>query len=133
MVRILFFISIAAIVLVLTYFLAKGNSKKRNWIVIGGGVLAAAIGVLMQTTFPIHLSLLGILAISIVTALSYAKLLEKEEHKKHQMIEARKGSNTIRSFQSAGSIEKPVLEQATGKSFGMQTIHAVREEQEVGQ
>ncbi|TWT09010.1 hypothetical protein [Planomicrobium sp. CPCC 101079] len=132
MVRILCFIAIAAIVAASSYFLTRGDGKKRNLFVSSGAVIAAAAGIFMQTVLPLHLSLLGILAISLIAAMGYAKVIEREKQKKQQMIEERRAKNNMGQSRPLEPIKKPVLEQAAGKQFGMQTISAVREEQEVG-
>lgn len=133
MIRILFFIIIAAIALSVAYIRTRKDSNKKIMLLIGAGTLAAAIGILMQTTFPLYLSLLGVIGISLVATLVYMKGLEREEQRKVQMMEERKARKESAKKRPAEPAKKPIHEPQVIKPVGMQTIAAVREEQKVGQ
>jgi membrane protein implicated in regulation of membrane protease activity len=133
MIRIFVFVILAAIALTIAYFLTKSSGRKKGMLVLGSGVLAAAAGIFMQAAFPMYLSLLGIVAISLIASLLYMKMLEREEQKKQLMLEERRAEKNKAGSRPAEPAKKPVQVQAAAKPFGMQTITAVREEQKVGQ
>ncbi|MGK7377897.1 hypothetical protein ACSFXN_08630 [Planococcus sp. 1R117A] len=90
MIRILFLIIVAAIVLPLAYFGFKAIPLARRMTIAGGALAAAAVGLLMQSGFAWYMPVLALVAISLVASLVYMKLLEKEEKEKEQEAEERK-------------------------------------------
>lgn len=131
MVRILIFIMLAAIALALAYFLGKSASKKKFMLLLGSGILAAAVGVLMQAVFPLYQSLLGVLAVALIAALTYMKVLEKEQMKNQQLLEERRNSKSRVQLISTVLKNKRFQEPAADKTYGMKPIPVVKEEQKV--
>lgn len=134
MIRILLFIIFAASALSILYFLTKGDVRKKRMVLLSGGAFAAAIGLFMQSTFSIILSIAGILGVSLIVALSYTKVLEKEQLKNQQLIQERrskKSSTPSEQTEHVEPIKKSVHEPIVEKPFGMQTIAVIREEQKV--
>lgn len=131
MVRILSFIIVAAIALALVYFLGKSASKKKFMILLGSGILAAAVGVFMQTTFPLYQSLLGMMAVALIATIIYMKVLEKEQIKNQQLLEEWRNSKSRVQPSSTVLTNKRFQEPAADKTYGMKPIPVVREEQKV--
>ncbi|EIM07959.1 hypothetical protein A1A1_03867 [Planococcus antarcticus DSM 14505] len=131
MIRILTFIIFVAGALFILYILEKGVARKKKMILIGGGALAAAIGLFMQGAFSLYLSIAAILGISLLVALSYAKFVEKQQLKNQQLLQERRNSRSRTQSQSTETIKKPVHEPIAEKAFGMQTIAVIKEEQKV--
>lgn len=131
MVRILSFIIVAAIALALVYFLGKSASKKKFMMLLGSGILAAAVGVFMQTTFPLYQTLLGMLAVALIAAMIYMKVLEKEQMKNEQLLEERRNNKSRVQPSSTVITTKRFEEPASDKTYGMKSIPVVREEQKV--
>ncbi|WKA60002.1 hypothetical protein QWY16_07810 [Planococcus shenhongbingii] len=90
MIRLLFLIIIATVVLVLAYIGFKTIPLARKMTVAGGALAAAAVALLMQSSFAWYMPVLALVAISLVSSLVYMKLLEKEEKEKEQEAEERK-------------------------------------------
>ncbi|MGE6412728.1 hypothetical protein ACQKDD_00995 [Planococcus kocurii] len=134
MIRILLFIIFAASTLSILYFFTKGDIRKNRIILLGGGIFVAAIGLFMQSTFSLILSIAGILGVSLLVALSYTKFLEKEQLKNQQLIQERrnkKSSTPLKQPKHVEPIQQSVHEPIVEKSFGMQTIAVIKEEQKV--
>lgn len=131
MVRILIFIMVAAIAMALVYFIGKSSSKKKFMILLGSGILAAAVGVFMQTAFPLYQSLLGMLAVALIAAMIYMKVLEKEQMKNEQLLEERRSNKSRVQPSSTVITNKRFEEPAADKTYGMKSIPVVGEEQKV--
>ena len=131
MVRILIFIMLAAIALAIIYFIGRSASKKNFMILLGSGILAAAVGVFMQTTFPLYQALLGMLTVALIAAMIYMKVLEKEQMKNEQLLEERRNNKTRVQPSSTVITNKRFEEPAADKTYGMKSIPVVREEQKV--
>ena len=131
MVRVLIFIMLAAIAWALAYFLRKSEKNKKFMILFGSSILAAAVGVIMQVEFLLYQSLLGMLAVALVAALIYMKMLEKEQMKNQQLLEERRNSKNRLQPDSTVLTNKRFQEPAAEALYGMKPIPVVREEQKV--
>ncbi|MEK6190495.1 MAG: ABC-2 transporter permease [Carnobacterium alterfunditum] len=129
MIRILLFLIVVAIVLPLFYFRLKKDAGRKQMLFISGGAIAAAVGIFMQSSFSGYVSLLGVIAISLVLTLGYMKLLEKQHLKTQQQQDMKKENKTKWKVDQTESVHEPV----TAKSFGMQRVARVEEEQKVEQ
>lgn len=58
--------------------------------IAGGGLAAAAVGIMLQSGFAWHLTILAIVAVSLAAAMVYMKLDEREELEKKREAEERK-------------------------------------------
>ncbi|MCH4825620.1 hypothetical protein [Planococcus halocryophilus] len=133
MIRILLFLIIVAIVLPIFYFRVKTNTGKKQMLFISGGAIAAAVGIFMQASFSGYLSLLGVVAISLVLTLGYMKFFENQQLKtQHQQI-VKKESKTNQQADRIESVRQPVHEPVASKTFGMQKVAKIEEEQKVEQ
>lgn len=90
LIRLLFLIIIAAIVLSVAFFQFKTVPMTKKVAILGGGVLAAAIGILLQNSIAWYIGLLALVAVSLAASLVYMKVLEKEELEKQHLAEERK-------------------------------------------
>ncbi|MFP3323718.1 hypothetical protein R0K05_11540 [Planococcus sp. SIMBA_160] len=133
MIRMLIFIIIATIVLLTAYFFFKQVSLAKRIITAGGLLFSSAVGILMQGSFAWHMSLLAILGLSLVTALLFMKIEEREKKEKvklkEERLERKKQSAAIP--QEAKELkEEPVNKQESTnekseKVFGMESIGPV--------
>jgi membrane protein implicated in regulation of membrane protease activity len=110
LIRLLFLIIIAAIVLSLAYFGFKSIPVARKMAIAGGALAAAAAGVLMQTGFAWYMAVLALVAVSLLASLVYMKLLEKENNEKEREAEERKARRD--ELISTVSAAPPVMEAA---------------------
>ncbi|GKW46805.1 hypothetical protein [Planococcus sp. NCCP-2050] len=124
MVRILVLVIFAAIAFALAYTLFKTIPMKKKMTIIGGAVAAAAIGVLIQSYMPFYMSLLAIVAISLMATLIYMKQLEKTQQEKIKKSEERRAAR--QKFLSRK--EKGDLEQNFQKAAGMDNVSRKRRE-----
>lgn len=133
MVKLLIWIMIAVAVMVGVVFFKKIENKKKNYIIAVGSLLAAAVALWMQGNSAWHMSLLAILGLSLVTALLYMKIEEREKQEKvklkEERLERKKQSAAIPQEPKAVE-EEPVKKQeaTTEKSekvFGMESIGPV--------
>lgn len=90
MIRFLFLLIIAAIVLALAFFQFKSVPLAKKMTVAGGGLAAAAVGITLQSGFAWYLTILAIVAVSLAAAIVYMKLDEREELEKKREAEERK-------------------------------------------
>ena len=100
-------------------------------ILLGSGISAAAVGVFMQTAFPLYQSLLGMLAAALIAAMIYMKVLKKEQMKTEQLLEERRSNKSRVQPSSTVITNKRFEEPAANKTYGMKPIPVVREEQKV--
>lgn len=128
MVRILILIIFAAIVFALAYTLFKTIPMKKKMTIIGGAVTAAAIGLIMQNYMPFYMSLLAIVAISLMAALIYMKQLEKAQMEKVKQSEERRAARQkFLSRQSKVNLVK-ADNQDLAKASGMDSMDPKRRE-----
>lgn len=128
MVRILILIIFAAIVFTLAYTLLKTIPMKKKMTIIGGAVTAAAIGLIMQNYMPFYMSLLAIVAISLMAALIYMKQLEKAQIEKVKQSEERRAARQkFLSRQSKVNLVKDD-NQDLAKASGMDSMNQKRRE-----
>lgn len=128
MVRILILIIFATIVFALAYTLFKTIPMKKKMTIIGGAVTAAAIGLIMQNYMPFYMSLLAIVAISLMAALIYMKQLEKAQMDKVKQSEERRAAR--QKFLSRQSKVNSVKDdnQDLAKASGMDSMNQKRRE-----
>src|SRR5690606_12192780 len=134
MIQIFITIIAAAIILPLAYFQFKSTPLPKRMLIAGSidaAAFAAAFLQLME--FAYYVTLLAIVAISMIGAIVYAKLDEMEKAEKHRIAEERKekrqkaGNAVTSSIEETAAVTKrekslydePVAEK---KSFAMQTI-----------
>lgn len=128
MVRILILIIFAAIVFALAYTLFKTIPMKKKMTIIGGAVAAAAIGLIMQNYMPFYMSLLAIVAISLMASLIYMKQLEKAQLEKVKQSEERRAARQkFLSRQSKTNLAKDD-NQDLAKASGMDSMNPKRRE-----
>lgn len=131
MIRILFLIIIAAVVLPLAYLLFKQMPLVKRMTIAGGGVAAAGIAILMQGTSPWYFVALALLGVSFLAAFIYMKIVEKEQSEKQRLAEERREQKLQKTkTYLATTDETPVAIEPSEKPkpFGMQSIEADREE-----
>ena len=99
MVKLLIWVMVAAVVMAGAVFFKKKENKKKTYIVVIGSLSAAAIALWVQGSLSWHMSLLAIFGLSLVTALFYMKMEEREQKEKLRLKEQRqqhkKQSTTI--------------------------------------
>lgn len=128
MVRILILIIFAAIVFALAYTLFKTIPMKKKMTIIGGAVAAATIGLIMQNYMPFYMSLLAIVAISLMASLIYMKQLEKAQMEKVKQSEERRAARQkFLSRQSKVNLVKDD-NQDLAKASGMDSMNQKRRE-----
>lgn len=129
MIRLLILLIFAAIAFAVAYFFLKSVPKAKKITVLGGGILAAVIGILLQSAMPFYMALLAIVAISLLIALVYTKQMEKEQQLQKQQAEERKAARQ-HLIQPAPepTVSNPIHEDTLNKSFGMQSIDPDRKE-----
>lgn len=128
MVRILILVIFAAIVFALAYTLFKTIPMKKKMTIIGGAVAAATIGLIMQNYMPFYMSLLAIVAISLMASLIYMKQLEKAQMEKVKQSEERRAARQkFLSRQSKVNLVKDD-NQDLAKASGMDSMNPKRRE-----
>ncbi len=133
MVKLLIWLMIAAAVMAGVVFFKKIENKKKVYITAIGSLLAAAVALWMQGSFAWHMSLLAILGLSLVTALLFMKIEEREKQEKvrlkEQRLERKKQSAAIPQEPIAIKEEPVKKQEATieksEKVFGMESIGPV--------
>ena len=123
MIRFLFLIIIAAIVLSIAFFQFKTVPMSKKIAVLGGGVLAAAIGILLQNSIAWYIGLLALVAVSLAASLVYMKVLEKEEVEKQLLAEERKERRKTLLSPVAPEVHAPD-EQTADEPKSVETISA---------
>lgn len=113
MIRILFLLIIAAIVLPLAYFGFKTVPLARRMTLAGGALAAAAVALYMQEGFAWYLPVLALVGISLLASLLYMKQLEKEELAKQLEAEERKARR--KELLTPVSETPPVIEAESSK------------------
>jgi len=113
MIRILFLLIIAAIVLPLAYFGFKTVPLARKMTLAGGALAAAAVALYMQEGFAWYLPVLALVGISLLASLLYMKQLEKEELAKQLEAEERKARR--KELLTPVSETPPVIEAESSK------------------
>lgn len=128
MVRILILVIFAAIVFALAYTLFKTIPMKKKMTIIGGAVAAAAIGLIMQNYMPFYMSLLAIVAISLMASLIYMKQLEKAQMEKVKQSEERRAAR--QKFLSRQSKTNLVKDDSSdlAQASGMDSMNPKRRE-----
>lgn len=126
MVRILILVIFAAIALTLAYTFFKTIPMKKKMTIIAGAVAAAAVGVLLQSSLPLYTAMLAILAISLIGALVYTKLVEKDQQeRKRQSEERRAARQRFASGSRKSSLDKTQSNELS-KTAGMNTDNRKR-------
>ncbi|MGM0897201.1 MAG: hypothetical protein ACQEV0_04830 [Bacillota bacterium] len=133
MIKLFIWVMIAATVMAGVVFFKKIENKKKAYIVAIGSLLAAAIALWMQGSFAWHMSLLAILGLSLVTALLFMKIEEREQQEKmrlKQERQERKKQSAAIPQQARELKEEPVKKQESTiekpeKVFGMESIGPV--------
>lgn len=90
MIRFLFLLIIAAVVLALVFSQFKSVPLAKKMTIAVGGLAAAAAGILLQSAFAWYLTILAIIGVSLAAAMVYMKLEEREEREKKQAADERK-------------------------------------------
>ncbi len=111
LIRILFFIIIAAVMAAIAGFGFKSVPRSKKITIAGGGIAAAGIAILLQTGVSLMSALLSLVAISLGAAFVYMKILEKEKEENLRLAEARKEQR--RSLIKPTAVEEPVLRDAS--------------------
>ena len=126
MIRLLILLIFAAIAFAIAYFFLKSVPMAKRITVLGGGFLAAIIGILLQSMMSFYMALLAIVAISLLIALVYTKRSEKQQQ---QLAEERKAvREQLSQPKPVRSEPDPIHEDTLNKSFGMQSIDPDRKE-----
>ncbi|MEZ0480599.1 hypothetical protein [Planococcus sp. SSTMD024] len=133
MIKLLIWLMIAAVVMAGVVFSKKIENKKKTYIVATGSLLAAAVALWMQGSFAWHMSLLTILGLSLVTALLFMKIEEREQQEKARLKQERqnrKKQSDAMPAQPKAIKEEPVKKQEatiekSEKVFGMESIGPV--------
>ncbi|RLJ87231.1 hypothetical protein [Planococcus citreus] len=133
MIKLLIWLMITAVVMAGVVFFKKIENKKKAYIVAIGSLFAAAVALWMQGNFAWHMSLLAILGLSLVTALLFMKMEEREQQEKERLKQERKDrkKQAVEPPKPAIEAEKaperetePVKEKSE-KVFGMESIGPV--------
>ena len=140
MIQIFITVIAAALILPLAYFQFKETPLPKRMLIAGSIVAAAFVSAFLQLLqFAFYIPLLGIVAISMIGAIVYAKIDELEKVEKRRIAEERKEKRQKTVQVETGAIEEtataakaerslydePVQEK---KSFAMQTIGVGGEE-----
>ncbi|MDE0583622.1 hypothetical protein ON064_11315 [Planococcus sp. A6] len=133
MIKLLIWLMIAAGVMAGVVFFKKIENKKKTYLIAVGSLLAAAVALWMQGNFAWHMSLLAILGLSLVTALLFMKMEEREQQEKERLKQERKDRKKQAVEPPKPAIEaekapKPEAEPVKEKSekvFGMESIGPV--------
>lgn len=136
MIRILIFIILAAVVLPLAYYFFKQVPLAKRMVIAGGGLVSAAIALVMQGSYAWYMVALALLGVSFLAAFVYMKLVEKEQGEKQRLAEERRELKQQKTKTYLATTEEtPAAPVSTEKPkpFGMQSIDAEREEITRGQ
>lgn len=133
MIRFLIFIIISAVTITSAFFSFKSFSNIKKSIIAGGILASSMVALWMQGSFAWHMSLLAILGLSLVTALLYMKIEEREQQEKVKLKEERleRKKQSVAIPQEPKAIkEEPVKKQEatiekSEKVFGMESIGPV--------
>ncbi|MGO1058946.1 hypothetical protein ACTL32_07455 [Planococcus sp. FY231025] len=110
MIRFLFLLIIAAIVLAFAFFQFKSVPLAKKMTIAGGGLAAAAVGITLQNGFAWYLTILAIVAVSLAAAMVYMKLDEREELEKKREAEERKERRQAEAKKLAQKAEPQKIE-----------------------
>ncbi|WP_271852411.1 hypothetical protein [Planococcus maritimus] len=132
MIKLFIWLMITVVVMAGIVFFKK-TEKKKTYIIAIGSLLTAAVALWMQGSFAWHMSLLAILGLSLVTALLFMKIEEREQQEKLRLKEERKELKKQPAANSQPSKtvhEEPVQKQESKtekseKVFGMESIGPV--------
>lgn len=133
MIKLFIWLMITVAVMAGIVFLKKTEKKKKTYIIAIGSLLTAAVALWMQGSFAWHMSLLAILGLSLVTALLFMKIEEREQQEKMRLKEERKElkkQSAANSQPSKTVHEEPVQKQESkteksDKVFGIESIGPV--------
>ena len=133
MIKLLIWLMITAVVMAGVVFFKKIENKKKTYIVAVGSLLAAAVALWMQGNFAWHMSLLAILGLSLVTALLFMKMEEREQQEKERLKQERKdrkkqvaeSPKPERQAEKAPKLEAEPVKEKSEKVFGMESIGPV--------
>ena len=132
MVKLLIWLMIAASVMAGVIFFKKTENKKKTYIVAVGSLLAAAVALWMQGSFAWHMSLLAILGLSLVTALLFMKMEEREQQEKERLKQERKDRKKqaveppkLPKAEKESENEAQPIREKSEKVFGMESIGPV--------
>lgn len=133
MIKLLIWLMITAVVMAGVVFFKKIENKKKTYIVAVGSLLAAAVALWMQGNFAWHMSLLAILGLSLVTALLFMKIEEREQQEKERLKQERKdrkkqvveSPKPERQAEKAPERETEPVKEKSEKVFGMESIGPV--------
>lgn len=133
MIKLLIWLMITAVVMAGVVFFKKIENKKKTYIVAVGSLLAAAVALWMQGNFAWHMSLLAILGLSLVTALLFMKMEEREQQEKERLKQERKdrkkqvveSPKPERQAEKATKPEAEPVKEKSEKVFGMESIGPV--------
>lgn len=133
MIKLLIWLMITAVVMAGVVFFKKIENKKKTYIVSVGSLLAAAVALWMQGNFAWHMSLLAILGLSLVTALLFMKMEEREQQEKERLKQERKdrkkqvveSPKPERQAEKATKLEAEPVKEKSEKVFGMESIGPV--------
>lgn len=133
MIKLLIWLMITAVVMAGVVFFKKIENKKKTYIVAVGSLLAAALALWMQGNFAWHMSLLAILGLSLVTALLFMKIEEREQQEKERLKQERKdrkkqvveSPKPERQAEKATKLEAEPVKEKSEKVFGMESIGPV--------
>lgn len=92
MVRLLVLVIAAAIAFALAYTLFKIIPMKKKMTIVGGAVAAALVGVLLQSSLSLYMAMLAILAVSLIGAFVYTKLVERDQLERQKQAEERRAA-----------------------------------------
>ncbi|AUD13675.1 MULTISPECIES: hypothetical protein [unclassified Planococcus (in: firmicutes)] len=133
MIKLLIWVMIAAGVMAGVVFFKKIENKKKTYIVAVGSLLAAAVALWMQGNFAWHMSLLAILGLSLVIALLFMKMEEREQQEKERLKQERKDRKkqvaeplkSEKEAEKAPERETEPVKEKSEKVFGMESIGQV--------
>lgn len=111
MIKILFFIIISAVVAAVAVFGFKSVPKAKKITIAGGGIVAAGIAILLQSSLSLVSGLLALIAVSLGAVFAFMKILEKEKEENLRLAEERKEHR--RSLIKPAAVEEPVLSDAS--------------------
>ena len=132
MIKLLIWLMIAAAVMAGVVFFKKTENKKKTYIVAIGSLLAAAVALWMQGSFAWHMSLLAILGLSLVTALLFMKMEEREQQEKERLKQERKDRKKqaveppkLPKAEKESEKDAQPIREKSEKVFGMESIGPV--------
>lgn len=125
MIRFLFFIIIAAIVLAVASYGFKTVQNAKKITIAGGGIAAAGLAILLQSAMFWGVGVLALVAISLVSSLIYMKYLEKKQAENTRLSEERKEQR--QKLVAPAAVENAKLNTKSERDT-MQTIVEVKNE-----